>query len=44
MGSETLGVYLAPNDSQDEELKYMHDKVDDWCEKIKTGHITARKD
>ena len=40
-GKETLGVHIAPNGNNMDQLQVMKDKVEKWCEKIKVGHLPA---
>ena len=42
-GRETLGVYLALDGSQTEQLTAMKKKVRQWCDNIKCGHIPHRE-
>ena len=43
VGAETLGVYLAPDGSNTQQLQSMSEKVQKWCNNIKTGHLPARE-
>ena len=35
----TLGVRLAPDGNNKAQFEYMRDKVQDWADKIRTGHL-----
>jgi hypothetical protein len=35
----TLGVYLAPDGNQREQVRVMHEKSKQWAERIRTGHL-----
>ena len=39
---ETLGVFLAPNGSNDAQIQYLQNKVLHWAEKIRTHHISPQ--
>lgn len=43
VGRETLGVHLAPDGNQNDQLTVLLRKASEWADKIRTGHLPAQE-